>query len=280
MCGHLTLAAGTAGESVAVWKGPPSRPVSCGAACFSLARKLALAAVKPELILALDFPTAGEALSLVEQLDGLLAYCKVGKELFVAEGPSVVHALRERGWGVFLDLKFHDIPNTVAKACAATVRLGVSLVTIHASGGSEMMRAAAQAVRNAGKPDSPRPRLLAVTVLTSLDDTALKEIGVDHTAAGQVLHLARLAKRNGMDGVVASVNEARFIRDELGPEFLIVTPGIRPKADAAQDQKRVSTPREAAQAGANYVVVGRPITASPDPRGAAQRVLEELADAT
>ena len=232
--------------------------------------------MKTELIVALDFPNAQAALNLAQQLNGIVRHCKVGKELFVAEGPAVVRSLREMGMNVFLDLKFHDIPNTVAKACELAVNLGVHLLTVHASGGSEMMRAASDAVRAATKSQSERPRLLGVTVLTSMDDNSLKEIGVDHTATGQVLHLARLARANGLDGVVASVHEAQLIREECGPDFLIVTPGIRPASDQAQDQKRTATPRQAVEGGANYVVVGRPITASTDPRKASQRVLEEL----
>ncbi len=212
----------------------------------------------------------------MERLGGVVRHCKVGKELFVAEGPSVVRELRRRGLEVFLDLKFHDIPNTVARACGAAAKLGVHLATLHASGGSDMMRAAVESVRDAARATEGRTRLLAVTVLTSMDDVGLKEIGVDHTAAGQVLHLARLARASGMDGVVASVNEAEMIRRELGPGFLIVAPGIRPASEAVQDQKRTATPREAVQAGADYIVVGRPITAAPDPRQAAERVIGEL----
>jgi orotidine-5'-phosphate decarboxylase len=233
--------------------------------------------VKTELIVALDFPNAQAALNLARQLNGVVCHCKVGKELFVAEGPAVVRALRERGMNVFLDLKFHDIPNTVARACESAAKLNVHLLTIHASGGSEMMRAASEAMRTAAKSTSDRPKMLGVTVLTSMDDASLKEIGVDHTAAGQVLHLARLAQASGLDGVVASVNEAQMIRDECGADFLIVTPGIRPASDSAQDQKRTATPRQAVEAGANYIVVGRPITANPDPEKAARRILDELA---
>jgi orotidine-5'-phosphate decarboxylase len=227
-----------------------------------------------DIIVALDFPNADAALRLVDQLGGAVRNYKVGKELFVAEGPSVVRRIRERGFEVFLDLKFHDIPNTVSRACLETARLGARWCTLHASGGSDMMRAASDAVRTA--KEGQRPYLLAVTVLTSLDDAALKEIGVDHTTAGQVLHLARLAKKSGMDGVVASVQEAQLIREELGPGFLIVTPGVRPASDKANDQKRVATPREAARAGADYIVVGRPITAAANPREAALAIRGEL----
>lgn len=230
--------------------------------------------MKTGLFVALDFPSAAPALALLSALRGLGMHFKVGKELFVAEGPSIVRALREQGNEVFLDLKFHDIPNTVSRAVTASAALGVKWITIHASGGSEMIRAAREAAEQAGPT---RPRILAVTVLTSLDDFALKEIGVDHTAAGQVLHLARLSQASGADGVVASVQEAQSIREETGGDFLIVTPGVRPATDRANDQKRVATPREAVEAGANYIVVGRPITAAPDPRAAAERVLADLA---
>lgn len=232
--------------------------------------------MKTELIVALDVPDARTGLGLTQQLNGLVTNYKIGKELFVAEGPAIVRALREKGLEVFLDLKFHDIPNTVARACRESVKLGVRWLTLHASGGSEMMQAASDSVREESKSDDQRPRLLAVTVLTSLDDAALKEIGVDHTVAGQVLHLARLAKASGMDGVVASVSEAGLIREELGPDFLIVTPGVRPAWAQANDQKRTATPADATKAGANYIVVGRPITADPNPRQAAERVLQEL----
>lgn len=246
-------------------------------ACVSSKPPVALPEVKTELIVALDLPSAQAALDLVRQLDELAQNYKVGKELFVAEGPAVVRALRERGANVFVDLKFHDIPNTVARASAAVAKLGARWFTVHASGGSEMIRAAREAVSRVAKSEEARPRLLAVTVLTSLDDMGLKEIGVDHTATGQALHLSRLAKASGADGVIASVNEAQLIREEIGNDFLIVTPGIRPAATRPQDQKRTATPRQAVQAGATHIVVGRPITAAADPRAAAQAVIEELA---
>jgi orotidine-5'-phosphate decarboxylase len=232
--------------------------------------------VKTGLIVALDVSSADTALEIVAQLEGLVSRYKVGKELFVAEGPGIVRELRERNVDVFLDLKFHDIPTTVARACREAAKLGVRWMTLHATGGSDMMRAARDALRRAVPGELEGPRLLAVTVLTSLDDTALREIGVDHTATGQVLHLARLAKASGMDGVVASVHEASMIREELGDGFLIVTPGVRMQADSSNDQKRAATPRDAASAGADYVVIGRSITASADPRQAAQRALDEL----
>jgi len=225
-----------------------------------------------DLIVALDFSTAEAAMKLVDRLDGSVRNFKVGKELFVAEGPAVIRQLRTKGFEVFLDLKFHDIPNTVARACAEAAKLGARWCTLHASGGTDMMRAARDSIASI----SPRPLLLAVTVLTSLDDAGLKEIGVDHTAAGQVLHLARLAKASGMDGVVASVNEAQMIREEIGGQFLIVTPGVRSAAGQADDQRRTATPREAAKAGADFIVVGRPITGAPDPRTAAEKIRQEL----
>ncbi len=202
---------------------------------------------------------------------------KVGSQLFTTVGPKAVEKLAGLGYEIFLDLKFHDIPNTVAHAVAAGARLdGVRLMTIHASGGAEMMRAA----RDAAGTRAKRPRLLGVTVLTSLDALALGSVGVAAAPGQHAVALARLAKESGLDGVVASAHEIRDIRAACGSEFLIVVPGIRPATAAADDQARVATPGDAIRAGADYLVVGRPITAAAKPREAAIRIGEEIAAAS
>ncbi len=199
---------------------------------------------------------------------------KIGSQLFTTEGPRAVQKLAGLGFDIFLDLKFHDIPNTVAGAVAAAAKLPrVRLVNVHASGGVEMMRAAREA---AGSRKS-RPALLAVTILTSLDAKALRDVGMSGSPASRAVALAKLAKRAGMDGVVASAQEVKAIRRACGPKFVIVVPGIRPAASAANDQSRIATPAEAIRAGADYLVVGRPITAARDPRAAALAVANEIA---
>lgn len=199
---------------------------------------------------------------------------KVGSQLFTTEGPRAVQKLAGLGFDIFLDLKFHDIPNTVAGAVAAAAKLpGVRLLTLHASGGVEMMRAA----REAAGTRKARPALLAVTILTSLDADGLRRIGMSGSPTSRALALARLAKQAGMDGVVASAHEVRAIRRACGSEFLIVVPGIRPATTAANDQSRIATPAEAIRAGANYLVVGRPITAARDSRAAALALANEIA---
>ncbi len=209
---------------------------------------------------------------------------KIGKQLFTSAGPEAVRQVAKLGTGIFLDLKYHDIPNTVAGAVLAAAALpGVQLLNIHALGGSTMMRAAVQAI-SAGVPmGEDRPRLLAVTLLTSMDSKAMKEVGIGGTPQGRVVQLARLAKKSGVDGVVASVQETRAIRKACGREFLIVTPGVRPKekstAGKKDDQARTATPREAIKAGADFLVVGRPILAAADPRAAAAAIVEEIASA-
>lgn len=211
---------------------------------------------------------------------------KVGSQLFTAAGPAAVKEIAALGPGVFLDLKFHDIPNTVAAAilsCAAMP--GVQLVNVHALGGRAMLHAAAQAISAAQPMGADRPRLLAVTILTSMDQGAMREAGIGGTPAGQVVKLAQLAKKAGVDGVVASVQEARAIRKACGGDFLIVTPGVRPKEKSAgkkkkhDDQARTATPTEAIRAGADFLVVGRPILAAEEPRTAAQAIVEEIASA-
>jgi orotidine-5'-phosphate decarboxylase len=203
---------------------------------------------------------------------------KVGSQLFTAEGPRAVTKLADLGFDIFLDLKFHDIPNTVAHAVAAAVRLPrVRLMTLHASGGLAMMRAAREAAGAGAKKN--RPALLAVTVLTSFDDPSLREIGMEGSLGSRVVALARLARTAGMDGVVCSALEAPAVRRELGPEFKILVPGVRPASAATDDQSRVATPGDAVHAGADYLVVGRPITAAADPRAAARAIAAEIAGA-
>jgi orotidine-5'-phosphate decarboxylase len=213
---------------------------------------------------------------MARRLRGPAGMVKVGSQLFTAEGPRAVQRLASLGLSVFLDLKFHDIPNTVAGSVAAAAQLpGVEMMTLHTSGGLAMMRAAREAV--AGR--KRRPVLLGVTILTSLDTAALRRIGLAGPASARVLALARLAKEAGIDGVVASAHEARAIRKACGPRFLIVVPGIRPAKAAAGDQARVATPAEAIRAGANYLVVGRPITGANDPGSAAAAIAAEIAAA-
>jgi orotidine-5'-phosphate decarboxylase len=224
------------------------------------------------LIVALDRPELTVALALADRLDPSRCRVKVGKELFTACGPAAVAALRERGFDVFLDLKFHDIPNTVAGAVRAVAGLGAWMVNVHASGGRSMMEAAAAARGPAGAG----PLLIAVTVLTSLDDAALRETGVDGGAQQQVLRLAELARDCGLDGVVCSAREVQALRARLGPDFLLVTPGIRPASAQADDQQRTMTPAEALAAGSDFLVVGRPITAQADPDAALRAILSEI----
>lgn len=213
------------------------------------------------LIIALDFPTAEQALAFVKPLDPQQCKLKVGFELFVAAGPDFVRALVQQGFTVFLDLKFHDIPNTVASACKAAAQLGVWMINVHASGGAKMMQAAQQALQGFENP----PKLIAVTVLTSMDKAQLSGTGVNADPDQQVLHLARLAADSGLDGVVCSAQEAGLLRKALGDDFLLVTPGIRPEGSDQGDQSRVMTPAQARDAGVSYVVVGRPITQAADP---------------
>jgi len=229
------------------------------------------------LIVALDVDSLDAALGLVERLDGIVTRFKIGSQLFTAVGPAAVEAVRKRGGEVFLDLKYHDIPNTVAGAAREAARLGVFMFNVHASGGRVMMRAAAEAARSASGSGARRPLAIAVTVLTSLDRAALSsELGVSSSVEGHVLHLCRLAHDAGLDGCVASSHEIRVIRNQLGAGWVIVTPGVRPAGSDADDQSRVATPRAAGRAGAHYVVVGRPITAAADPGKAARAVLAEI----
>lgn len=230
---------------------------------------------RDRLIVALDTPSAKEARQLVEMLAGTVTTYKVGKQLFTAAGPSVVHELVNGGHKVFLDLKFHDIPNTVQAAVTSAAALGVSMLTVHASGGSKMLRAAAEAAAKASAP----PLILAVTVLTSLGDQDLSEIGVGGRVLDQVLRLAALSRGSGCSGIVASPQEVKELRRELGTGFAIVTPGVRPAGTTTGDQTRVATPASAIAAGATHLVVGRPITAAADPAAAATAILDEIAGA-
>lgn len=226
----------------------------------------------PKVIVALDYADAASALALVRKLDPAHCRLKVGKELFTAAGPQLVENLVGQGFGVFLDLKFHDIPNTVGKACEAAARLGVWMLNVHASGGLAMMQAAREGVERSGH----NALLIAVTVLTSMDQTTLNQVGVPGEVRQQVLNLAGLTKQAGLQGVVCSAQEASELRTALGQDFLLVTPGIRPADAALDDQSRVMTPTLALQAGASYLVIGRPITQAHDPLAALHAINQEI----
>jgi orotidine-5'-phosphate decarboxylase len=229
------------------------------------------------IIVALDFASPDEALALARRLDPMLCAVKVGKELFTAGGPEVVRKLTDRGFKLFLDLKFHDIPNTVAQACAAATRLGVWMLNVHASGGRAMLTAARQAVAEAASAQrAAAPLVIAVTVLTSLDAAGLAETGVAASPADHAVHHARLAQSCGLDGVVCSAAEAPAMRAALGPAFVLVTPGIRPAGSAADDQARIVTPAQAIAAGADHLVIGRPITRAADPIAALHAIHRSL----
>lgn len=226
------------------------------------------------IIVALDYADVASALALVERLDPTLCRLKVGKELFTAAGPDLVRALVARGFEVFLDLKFHDIPNTVAAACRAAAGLGVWMLNVHASGGRRMMAAAQEALSDLSR----RPLLIAVTVLTSMSAEDLGEVGIPDVPADQVLRLARLSQACKLDGVVCSGQEAAMLRAALGADFRLVTPGIRPAGAEVGDQRRVMTPAEALRAGATDLVIGRPVTAASDPLAALKQIQSEIQD--
>lgn len=231
------------------------------------------ASVSSPLIIALDYPDTQSALDMAAQLDPARVRVKVGKELFTREGPEVVRALHHRGFEVFLDLKYHDIPNTVAGAVRAASELGVWMVNVHASGGSDMMKAAMAAAMEGG---GPRPLLTAVTVLTSMSAHDLAEVGVERPPLAQVTHLARLAQEAGLDGVVCSGQEAAALRETLGQDFLLVSPGIRPAGADEDDQSRIVTPEKAQRLGVSYMVVGRPVTRAVSPTEAVENIIRSL----
>lgn len=225
------------------------------------------------IIVALDYPDAKNAWLLVNQLSPILCRLKVGKELFVTAGPDFVRQLIAKGFDVFLDLKFHDIPNTVAQACIAAAKLGVWMINVHCSGGSKMMQAARQAL---DQLDGHKPLLIGVTVLTSMTDIDLSECGINRSAEQQVLHSAKIAKDAGLDGVVCSANEAKVLRGKFGKDFCLVTPGIRPVNYGQDDQQRIMTPKAALAAGSDYLVIGRPISQALNPIEALKNILDSL----
>ena len=222
------------------------------------------------VIVALDAASGQQALRLLEHLDPALCRVKVGKELFTAEGPAIVERLVKRGYPVFLDLKFHDIPNTVAAACRVAASLGVWMLDVHVSGGRAMLMAARDALERF--PEATRPRLVGITLLTSLSEQAIEEVGMRGPLASAVLKLARLAHESQLDGVVCSAAEAAMLREAIPSPFMLVTPGIRLPDNAPDDQSRVVTPLDAWRAGASYLVVGRPITQSQDPSVTLERI--------
>ncbi len=226
----------------------------------------------PKIILALDYPEAAPALALADRLQPAQCRVKVGKELFTASGPSLLEQLMRRGFEVFLDLKFHDIPNTAAQACKAAASLGVWMVNVHALGGRRMMEAAREAISGGAH----QPKLIAVTVLTSMAQEDLAEVGINAAPADMVLRLAALARDSGLDGVVCSAQEAALLRKHCGSKFCLVTPGIRPAQAGLDDQSRVMTPLAALQAGASYLVIGRPVTNAADPAQALADINKEI----
>ncbi|MCB5187882.1 orotidine-5'-phosphate decarboxylase [Methylobacillus caricis] len=226
----------------------------------------------PKIIVALDYADSASALALAKTLDPALCRLKVGKELFTAAGPEMVRQLVDQGFGIFLDLKFHDIPNTVAKACEAASRLGIWMLNVHASGGNKMMEAAREGVARSGHS----PRLIAVTVLTSMKQEDLQQVGISIPIEQHVLNLANLTKQAGLDGVVCSAQEAPVLRQALGQDFCLVTPGIRPADASLDDQSRVVTPAQGLKLGSTYLVIGRPITKAHDPLQALQAINTSL----
>lgn len=234
-----------------------------------------MSAIEPRIIVALDYPNAEAAWSLIDQLRADLCRLKIGKEMFTRSGPAFVEQVIQRGFDVFLDLKYHDIPNTVAAACDAAADLGVWMMNVHASGGRRMMEAAAQQLARRSRP----PLLIAVTVLTSLSREELNEIGLPGSPEENVLRLAGLARESGLDGVVCSPREAATLRTRFGGDFILVTPGVRPASASQDDQIRVMTPGDAIRAGSSYLVVGRPITAAPEPLAALQAISMEIEEA-
>ncbi len=232
---------------------------------------------RERLIFALDVEHFSEAQNLVDLLRGHVGLFKVGKQLFTHSGPKVIDMIRKKGERAFLDLKFHDIPHTVAKAAEEAAKLSTAMFTIHSMGGYEMMKRAVESSRHLAKQlNMPKPLILAVTILTSMDEAILEEVGIKAPLEQQVMRLATLAKGAGVDGVVASPREIGLLRDHCGAHFLIVTPGVRPAFGAKDDQRRTLTPGEAIRAGADYIVVGRPIKDAVDPVKAADEIVEEI----
>lgn len=229
-------------------------------------------AVSP-IIIALDYANGAGALKMADKLDPSVCRVKVGMELFTSAGPSIIEALHKKGFDIFLDLKFHDIPVTVAKACKAAADLGVWMVNVHASGGRRMLEAARESVHSVKNP----PKLIAVTVLTSMDAVDLRGTGVNRDPREQVLHLAELAKNSGLDGVVCSAQESAHLRERIEQPFCLVTPGIRPKDSELGDQRRVVTPGQAVKMGVDYMVIGRPVTQAADPIVVLNQILSEVA---
>lgn len=227
-----------------------------------------------KIVVALDYPTTQQAIQLVERLDPEHCRLKVGKELFTRGGPELIDSIHKQGFDIFLDLKFHDIPNTVAAACRAAADLGIWMVNVHALGGRRMLEAARESLENSNHV----PKLIAVTILTSHTDEDLLEIGLSGSSEENVLRLARLAHESGLDGVVCSAKESRLLKKEIASDFVLVTPGIRPLWAVKGDQSRIMTPKDAITSGSDYLVIGRPITASEDPLAALLKVREELAD--
>ena len=232
----------------------------------------------PQLIVALDVSNARAALDIVGRLEDQVRFFKIGSELFTAAGPDVIRQVRVRDAQVFLDLKFHDIPNTVARSCRVAARYGVYMLTVHAAGGPAMIEAAAEAVRH--EAGDERPRIIAVTVLTSIDDRLWRDqLGMGSSVSDSIVSLARMAHGAGADGVVASPKDLSLIRESCGDELLIVTPGVRPAGAATGDQARVASPADAVREGADFLVVGRPIVAAQDPAAAATAILAEMESA-
>lgn len=234
------------------------------------------------LIVALDVPGLKDAEVLLESLGSSVRYYKVGSQLFTSCGPKIVELIKNKGHKVFLDLKYHDIPNTVAKAAQAACELGVDMFNMHAMGGFSMMETATAAVTNSASSDKKqKPVMLGVTVLTSMDEATFQDVlgTPGRSIEEQVLHLARLSQSAGLDGVVASPHEIAMLRKNLGSEFVILTPGIRPSDSSSDDQKRFLTPAQAIKTGADYLVVGRPVTAAKDPAAAADAIMKEIEDA-
>ncbi len=227
------------------------------------------------VIVALDVPTPSDALAIASRLDPRQCRVKVGKEIFTSAGPALIERLTALGFEIFLDLKFHDIPNTVASACREAAKLGIWMIDVHALGGRSMMQAAREAIEGVAR----RPLLVGVTVLTSMNETEMREVGIASTPMDAVARLARLGQDCGLDGVVCSAQEAKMLRTVVRDDFKLVTPGIRPTGSASDDQQRITTPAQAVADGANYLVIGRPITRAADPQMALASINAEIAGA-